>query len=83
MFVEKSVVILPLWLYPTQTFILGSFPTVSTWLIAKAVIPFNLTAYFRATKSSHPHLLGLFVVVPYSWPSSRIVSPISLSCSVT
>ena len=61
----------------------GSFPIVSRWLIANAVIPFNLTAYFKATKSIQPHLLGLFVVTPYSWPSSLIVSPISLFCSVT
>ena len=55
---------------------------VSKWLIARPVKPFILTAYFNATKSSQPHLLGLPVVEPYSCPNSLSLSPISLSCSV-
>ena len=36
---------------------------------------FNFTEYFNATKSSHPHLLGLPVVAPYSLPISAIFFP--------
>ena len=82
MFVEKSVEISPLWLYPIHSLIFSNFPIVSTWLIAIPVKLFSLAAYFNATKSNQPHLLGLFVVVPYSCPSSLIVSPTSLSSSV-
>ena len=40
-------------------------------------------AYLSVTRSSHPHLLGLPVVVPYSCPSSLILSPVSSKSSVT
>ena len=83
LFVEKLVVSFPLWLYATHNFILSNFPIVSTWLIARPVNPFKRATYFKATKSSQPHLLGLFVVVQYSCPNYLIKSPISLSCSVT
>ena len=33
--------------------------------------------YFKDTKSSQPHLLFLFVTVPYSIPFSAIYSPTS------
>jgi len=44
--------------------------------------PFTSTAYFKATRSSHPHLLGLPVVAPYSPPFSLSFSPISSFSSV-
>ena len=39
--------------------------------------PFIIAVYLTKFKSSHPHLLGLPVVVPYSWPLSRSNLPTS------
>ena len=36
---------------------------------------FNLAEYFKATKSSQPHLLGLPVVAPNSFPNFANFSP--------
>ena len=56
---------------------------VSSFVIARLVSDDILTAYWRIIKSSHPHLLLLPVVVPYSKPFSRISSPVSSKSSVT
>ena len=47
----------------------------SSFVNAISVRPLSRTAYRAATRSSQPHLLGLPVVVPNSFPSFRIRSP--------
>src|ERR1041385_1527079 len=55
---------------------------ISVFIIINSVTPFIMMAYFKAGRSSHPHLLGLPVVDPYSFPISRIFCPTSSSNSV-
>ena len=66
-----------------QTFIVSNLPIVSRWFTESAVNPLRRLAYFNVTRSNHPHLLGRPVVVPYSCPSSRILSPVASRSSVT
>ena len=47
-----------------------SFVRMSSFVSARVVTPFIFTAYFSATRSSQPTLLGLPVVAPYSLPVS-------------
>ena len=49
---------------------------------ASPVAPQIMAEYRTATRSSQPQRRGRPVVVPYSWPRSRIRSPISSSNSV-
>ena len=63
-----------------QTLIELNPDKTSDFIIISFVTPFILHEYFRATKSSHPHLLGLPVVAPNSLPILLILSP-SLSNS--
>ncbi len=46
------------------------------------VTPLILTAYFKATRSSHPHLLALPVVAPTSLPEDCSFAPSSSNNSV-
>ena len=62
--------------YPTPTLISSNSDRTSSLVIFKWVKPLIWQAYLRATMSSHPILLGLPVVVPYS-------APISLSSSAS
>ena len=82
-FVVKSSVTSPFTSYPVHTFIVSNLPIVSRWFTDNPVSPLRRLAYLSVTRSSHPHLLGRPVVVPYSCPSSRILSPVSSSSSVT
>ena len=43
---------------------------------------FNFAEYFKATRSNQPHLLGLPVVAPNSFPSAAIFSPSESNNSV-
>ena len=79
----KSSVTSPFTSYPVHTFIVSNLPIVSRWFTDNPVSPLRRLAYLSVTRSSHPHLLGRPVVVPYSCPSSRILSPVSSSSSVT
>ena len=81
--VEKSSVSTPLQSYATQTLILSNLPMVSKWFTEIPVRPFRRFAYFKVTRSSQPQRRGLPLTVPYSWPRSRILSPVSSSSSVT
>src|SRR3989344_5118095 len=67
----------PAILYDVAAFILSSPDNTSSFVIASELKPFNLWEYFSITRSSQPHLLGLPVVVPYSFPVSLILSPSS------
>src|ERR671916_4846 len=50
--------------------------------MARCVIPFRVAAYLTATRSNHPHLRGLPVVLPNSLPALRMASPVSSRSSV-
>ena len=63
-----SNILFPLTLYATQTFIDSNPLNTSNFVRAISVKPFTLTACLTWTRSSHPTLLGLPVVVPYSPP---------------
>src|SRR5690606_33590831 len=54
----------------------------SALVIINLVTPLIIQAYFKATRSIHPHLLGLPVVAPNSLPTERNFSPVSSSSSV-
>ena len=49
----------------------GSLTELSRGYHRHALTPFISTAYLRAGISNHPVLLGLPVVLPYSFPLSR------------
>jgi hypothetical protein len=48
----------------------------------RSVTEFKKTAFFRATRSNHPHLLGLPVVAPNSCPLSASIFALSSNSSV-
>ena len=54
----------------------------SPFIIIRLVTPLTFTAYFNATKSSQPHLLGLPVVAPNSFPTLAIFFPVLSNSSV-
>ena len=45
-------------------------------------MPLRRTAYLSATRSSQPQRRSRPVVVPYSWPMSRMAAPTSSKSSV-
>ena len=65
-----------------QAFISSKASRTSSFVIQSSVKLFNFAEYFRATRSSQPHLLGLPVVAPNSCPSSAIFCPSSQNSSV-
>ncbi len=74
-----SNILFPLTSYDTKTFIDSNPLNTSYFVRAISVKPFTLTACLTWTRSSHPTLLGLPVVVPYSPPFSLSASA-SLPC---
>ena len=54
----------------------------SSLVIQSSVRLLSLAEYFKATRSSQPHLLGLHVVAPNSCPNSANFSPSSQKSSV-
>src|SRR3712207_923544 len=68
--------------YPTQIFISSTAESTSRSVMARCVMPLRAAEYLTATRSSHPHLLGLPVVLPYPLPARRMVSPVSSRSSV-
>src|ERR671917_1436250 len=65
-----------------QIFISSTAESTSRSVMARYVIPFRAAEYLTATRSNHPHLLGLPVVLPYSLPVRRMISPVSSRSSV-
>ena len=70
-------------IFNKQSGFLSSKPLrTSNNMHAIEVVPQIIAEYLTATRSIHPHLRGRPVVVPYSFPRSRMHSPISPSSSV-
>src|SRR5918999_4734283 len=65
-----------------QIFISSTADSTSKSVMARYVTPLRAAEYLTATRSSHPHLLGLPVVLPYSLPARRMISPVSSRSSV-
>ena len=65
-----------------QIFIFSKVSSTSALVIHKLSTEFIKIAFFKATRSSHPHLLGLPVVAPNSFPRLAISSPSSSKSSV-
>ena len=58
-----------------QILISSNPDNTSAFIICNSVTPFNIIEYFKAGRSSHPHLLALPVVEPNSFPFDAIFSP--------
>src|SRR5512141_889299 len=82
MLAGKNEVRFPSISYALQTFSSLRPVRVSRWSSATESTEPILMLYAAATASNQPHRRGRPVVVPYSWPRSRMYRPISLSCSV-
>jgi len=50
--------------------------------MTRELAPFSMAEYLAATASNHPHLRGLPVVAPYSFPRLLSASPASPRSSV-
>lgn len=73
---------LPLSLYSTATLISERLSKISSLVMLMESYPFTKWVYLTKFKSSHPHLLGLPVVVPNSCPRFLMVSPVLSNNSV-